>query len=101
MGVNGSRRWCLNCGAEWPTAVEFLAEVNNNRDHSDTVPTRTELQQRFMEILARLEEQDGQLGQIDLWLKELENRLVTARSNSPTEETDEQVTDTTSIMEYA
>ena len=52
-------------------------------------------------FLARLEEQDGQLGQIDLWLKELENKLVTARSNNPAEETDEQVTETTSIREYA
>ena len=65
------------------------------------MPTRTELQRRFMQILAQLEEQDGQLGQIDLWLKELENRLVTAQNNRPVEETDEQVTETTSIMEYA
>jgi hypothetical protein len=38
---------------------------------------------------------------MDLWLKELENRLVTAQNNRPAAETGEQVTETTSIMEYA
>ncbi len=26
-GVNGSQRWCIGCGASWPTATAFLADV--------------------------------------------------------------------------
>ena len=103
VGVNGSRRWCLNCGAEWPTASEFLAEVNSGQDQSDTMPTRTELQRRFMQILAQLEEQDAQLSQVDLWLNELENRLACPANINPAEETLGAVTKTNPIstMEYA
>jgi hypothetical protein len=43
VGVNGSRRWCLNCGAEWPTAAEFLAEVNASRNQVSAGVTRTDL----------------------------------------------------------
>jgi hypothetical protein len=75
VGVNGSRRWCLNCGAEWSTATEFLAEIKATREQSGIIPTRTKLQQRFSNILASLEEQDGQLIQIEVWLSELEHQL--------------------------
>jgi predicted RNA-binding Zn-ribbon protein involved in translation (DUF1610 family) len=103
VGVNGSRRWCLNCGAEWPTASDFLAEVEVIGHQNIQVPSREELRERFLDILARLEEQDVQLSQIDVWLNELENRLVIPQSNNPAEETDSQVTEANamSIMEYA
>jgi predicted RNA-binding Zn-ribbon protein involved in translation (DUF1610 family) len=75
VGVNGSRRWCLACDAEWPTAQAFLAEVNARRDRQlGEGPTRTELQSRFASILARLE--DEQLGEMAAWLDELERRLA-------------------------
>lgn len=37
VGVNGSRRWCLNCDAEWPTAAAFLtaAMVTHNASNAD------------------------------------------------------------------
>jgi hypothetical protein len=41
VGVNGSRRWCLNCGAEWPTAVLFLEELQANPEPA-TVVSRQE-----------------------------------------------------------
>ncbi len=75
VGVNGSRRWCLNCGAEWPTAVEFLAEVKASRDQVSAGVTHTELQQRFLNILANLEEQPEQLIQVEIWLTELEHKV--------------------------
>jgi predicted RNA-binding Zn-ribbon protein involved in translation (DUF1610 family) len=75
VGVNGSRRWCLNCGAEWPTAAEFMAEVNAARDQAGAGPTRTELQQRFLNILTNLAEQPEQLVQVEIWLTELERQL--------------------------
>lgn len=99
MGVNGSQRWCLNCGAEWPTAAEFLAEVNVIGQQNIQVPSREELQERFLDILAGLEEQDFQLSQVDRWLNELENRLAIAQNRA--EEADGQATETTLIMEYA
>lgn len=75
VGVNGSRRWCLACDAEWPTAQAFLTEVNARRDRQPGGgPTRTELQSRFASILVRLE--DEQLGEMAAWLDELERRLA-------------------------
>jgi hypothetical protein len=103
VGVNGSRRWCLNCGAEWPTAAEFLAEVEAIGHQNIQAPSREELRERFLDILAGLEEQDVQLSQIDVWLNELENRLVMPCSNNPADEADSHVTEANSmsIMEYA
>jgi predicted RNA-binding Zn-ribbon protein involved in translation (DUF1610 family) len=75
VGVNGSRRWCLACDAEWPTAQAFLTEVNARRDRQPGEgPTRMELQSRFASILVRLE--DEQLGELAAWLDELERRLA-------------------------
>ncbi|MEW5960870.1 MAG: hypothetical protein AB1801_24355 [Chloroflexota bacterium] len=87
VGINGSRRWCLNCGAEWPTAADFLTEVNAAQNQTDAVPTRTELQQRFLNILASLGEQDRQLIQVEIWLDELERRLVLSADLQPVAET--------------
>jgi hypothetical protein len=103
VGVNGSRRWCLRCGAEWPTAGEFLAEVNANRGQAGSAPTRTELQQRFMQILAQLEEQDGRLIQIEIWLDELERQVVLSNNLHPATETVAPNLDLNSIpvLEYA
>ncbi|MEW5958398.1 MAG: hypothetical protein AB1801_11770 [Chloroflexota bacterium] len=87
VGVNGSRRWCLNCGAEWPTAADFLTEVNAAQDQVGAGPSRTELQQRFLNILASLDEQDKQLIQVEIWLDELERRLVLSADRQPATET--------------
>lgn len=87
VGVNGSRRWCLNCGAEWPTAAEFLTEVNASRDQVGARVTRTEIQQRFLNILTNLEEQPEQLIQVEIWLTELEYQLGLATNFPPAEET--------------
>lgn len=74
VGVNGSRRWCLACDAEWSTAKEFLAEVNTRRERQySNGPTRAELQSRFASLLARLE--DEQLVELAAWLDEVESNL--------------------------
>jgi predicted RNA-binding Zn-ribbon protein involved in translation (DUF1610 family) len=45
VGVNGSRRWCLHCNAEWPTAADFLAEVEGTlKVHSGQIHTFTDEQ---------------------------------------------------------
>jgi transposase-like protein len=75
VGVNGSRRWCLHCLAEWPTAAAFLTEVKAHQGQLVERPTRQQLQARFLSILARLDEQDPQLGQISAWLDTLEAQL--------------------------
>lgn len=82
VGVNGSRRWCLNCLAEWPTAAEFLAEVEGGPE--PTGP-REQLQHRFATLLARLEPSDPHLAQIGQWLDELEQQLAAADSPGPGE----------------
>jgi hypothetical protein len=75
VGVNGSRRWCLNCLAEWPTSDSFLAEVNAI-DHQDIeLPTRQQLQNRFLNLLSQLDEEDGRLSRINTWLDTLEAQL--------------------------
>ena len=73
VGVNGSRRWCLNCSAEWSTVASFLAEVQ-------TLPapvrlTREHLLSRFEGILMRLNEVE-QLDKIEIWLNNLEDELL-------------------------
>ncbi|MFC1975760.1 hypothetical protein ACFLXQ_05135 [Chloroflexota bacterium] len=91
VGVNGSRRWCLNCGAEWPTASDFLEEANARQNQIVKSPTREQIQGRFLNILARLEDQDEQLAQVDIWLDELEHKLAFPENNSPVDDIPELV----------
>lgn len=78
VGVNGSRRWCLNCLAEWPTADAFLAEVNADGGQDFEQPGRQQLQSRFQNILARLDE--SELTKIRTWLDTLEVELDLAEA---------------------
>jgi hypothetical protein len=78
--VNGSQRWCLNCAAEWPTAALFLAEVNGLEDRKAAPPTHQQLQNRFLNILAQLDDQDVRLSQINTWLDTLEAQLELAET---------------------
>ncbi|MCB0165542.1 MAG: hypothetical protein KDI79_15030 [Anaerolineae bacterium] len=78
VGVNGSRRWCLNCLAEWPTADAFLAEVNTDGGQGFEQPSRQQLQSRFQNILARLDEPE--LTKIKTWLDTLEVELDLAEA---------------------
>lgn len=71
VGVNGSRRWCLHCGAEWPTTAAFLAEVEGNQVW---VKTAAGLQQRFSALVAGAEPE--QLDKLDTWLTELEKEFL-------------------------
>ncbi len=74
VGVNGSRRWCLNCGAEWPTATAFLAEVET-QPHPELRRSRLEtLQRRFVTLLAGLDEH--QLEMAETWLDGLARDLA-------------------------
>lgn len=66
VGVNGSRRWRLNCMAEWPTADVFLAEVNAGGGQDFKQLSRQQLQSHFQNILAQLDEPD--LARIETWL---------------------------------
>ena len=70
VGVNGSRRWCLNCGAEWPSAMAFLAEV-----HQPVVglPLPQQLQRRFAQVVGHLDE--SQLAAVEQWLAGLEQQV--------------------------
>jgi hypothetical protein len=102
VGINGSRRWRLNCGAEWATAHEFLAEIKATSEQAGIIPTRTKLQHRFSNILASLEEQDGQLIQIEVWLNELERQLGLSTDLNPTAEIVERIwpIHSSPILEY-
>jgi hypothetical protein len=76
VGVNGSRRWCLNCLAEWPTSDTFLAEINAICEQQDIeLPTRQQLQNRFLNLLSQLDEEDTRLSRINAWLDTLEAQL--------------------------
>jgi predicted RNA-binding Zn-ribbon protein involved in translation (DUF1610 family) len=100
VGVNGSRRWCLNCLAEWPAATLFLAEVNAIQEQVIELTTRQQLQSRFLTMLAQLDEQDGRLSRINAWLDTLEAQLdLTDHIDEP----DETVLPITSmpVLEYA
>jgi predicted RNA-binding Zn-ribbon protein involved in translation (DUF1610 family) len=74
VGVNGSRRWCLGCGAEWPTATSFLAEIEISAGAVTTTVTRTQLQHRFAALLADLA--DEQLSELEGWLADMETKLA-------------------------
>ena len=71
VGVNGSKRWCLNCEATWEKAADFLAEVPGSSN--SWVSQQARVQQRFLDLLARLD--NAQLGQVEAWLDDLEHKL--------------------------
>ena len=98
VGVNGSQRWCLNCMAEWPTADAFLTEVNVGEGQSFGQPTRSQLQNRFQNILARLDELE--MAKVKTWLDTLEAQLDLAED---TEHINEEVAQINAIpvLEYA
>jgi transcription elongation factor Elf1 len=91
VGVNGSRRWCLNCGAEWSTAVDFLEEAKTKRNQMTRPLTREHVQSRFSDILARLEGQEEQLARVNIWLDELERRLALPENNAAVDDVPELV----------
>ncbi|MEM7343233.1 MAG: hypothetical protein AAF485_03245 [Chloroflexota bacterium] len=70
VGVNGSKRWCLHCEAAWETADDFLTELTNP---TDAPALRNSVQQRFLELVSRLD--NSQLDQVDTWLDDLERTL--------------------------
>lgn len=71
VGVNGSKRWCVNCEATWEKAADFLAEVSGLSNSG--VSQQAHVQQRFLNLLARLD--TAQLGQVEAWLDDLEQKL--------------------------
>jgi len=71
VGVNGSKRWCLNCETTWETAADFLAEVSGPLN--SLMSQQDRVQQRFLDLLARLD--NAQLGQVEAWLDDLERTL--------------------------
>jgi hypothetical protein len=99
VGVNGSRRWCLNCLTEWPNSDTFLAEVNATQQVLE-LPTRQQLQNRFLTMLAKLDEEDGRLSRINSWLDTLEAQLDLVQDS---DDPDEMVLPITSmpVLEYA
>ena len=99
MGVNGSRRWCLNCMAEWPTADAFLAEVNAGREQNYGQLTRRQLQSRFQNILARLDEPE--LVKIKTWLDTLEAEFDLTEATDHTNNEEVTPINTIRVPEYA
>jgi hypothetical protein len=79
VGVNGSRRWCLNCMAEWPTAAAFLTEVTAGKGSNSEQSDRQQLKNRFLTILARLDEPE--LARLQTWLDALEAQLNPAEDS--------------------
>jgi hypothetical protein len=72
-GVNGSQRWCIGCGANWPTATTFLNEVAAaHNPQPDRL--RRELGRRFNNLLQRLSA--PQLVQVERQLFDLEQQLA-------------------------
>ncbi|GAB4428732.1 MAG: hypothetical protein Kow0031_09020 [Anaerolineae bacterium] len=53
-GVNGSQRWCIGCGANWPTAGTFLAAVAAAEQNGSTAVRRERLAARFNDLLPQL-----------------------------------------------
>ena len=72
-GVNGSQRWCIGCGANWPSASTFLTAVAATRDPQPE-RLRRELGRRFTNLLQRLSA--PQLVQVERQLFELEQQLT-------------------------
>ncbi|MCL4299091.1 MAG: ParB N-terminal domain-containing protein [Anaerolineae bacterium] len=78
VGVNGSRRWCLNCSAEWPTAAAFLAAVQSE---PSTEPTtgREAIRNRLRQLISLVDTcPDEQLAELATWLTNLEMSLTFA-----------------------
>lgn len=78
VGVNGSRRWCLNCSAEWPTAATFLAAVQSE---PSTEPTtgREAIRNRLRQLISLVDTcPDEQLAELATWLTNLEMSLTFA-----------------------
>lgn len=72
MGVNGSRRWCLNCNVEWPTATAFLAEAQAERCLEPAVG-REAIKARLRELLNLVDTCPAErLAEIGAWLDDLE-----------------------------
>jgi hypothetical protein len=77
-GVNGSRRWCLNCSAEWPTAVAFLAEVQAKHP-PELATSREAIKTRLRKLVSLVDAcPDEQLEEIVTWLDNLETALAPA-----------------------
>lgn len=81
VGVNGSRRWCLNCGAEWPTAAAFLAEVEVLPGQEKRQLRLEDLTRRFTNLLAGVDDQE--LDRVETWLDDLERSLAPTEEVSP------------------
>jgi predicted RNA-binding Zn-ribbon protein involved in translation (DUF1610 family) len=78
VGVNGSRRWCLNCSAEWPTAAAFLAAVQTRQPQA-LATGREAIKTRLWKLVSLVEAcPDEQLEEIVTWLDDLETVLTLA-----------------------
>jgi hypothetical protein len=78
VGVNGSRRWCLNCGAEWSTAAAFLAEVQIKHP-LELAANRESTKMRLRKLVSLVDAcPDEQLEKIVTWLDNLETALAPA-----------------------
>jgi ribosomal protein L37AE/L43A len=71
-GVNGSQRWCIGCGASWPTAASFLAAVGVAAGGQSVEIRREALAARFNGLLPHLS--PGQLDQLETTLLNLEKQ---------------------------
>ncbi|MBE7472308.1 MAG: hypothetical protein HS114_24505 [Anaerolineales bacterium] len=78
VGVNGSRRWCLNCSAEWPTAAAFLAAVQTRQPQA-LATGREAIKMRLWKLVSLVDAcPDEQLEEIVTWLDDLETALTPA-----------------------
>lgn len=68
-GVNGSKRWCIGCGANWPTAGDFLADVAAAAGQPLAVRREATIR-RLTALVAHLT--PAQLEQVELTLARLE-----------------------------
>jgi hypothetical protein len=78
VGINGHRRWCLNCSAEWPTAAAFLATVQAKQP-LELATGREAIKTRLWKLVSLVDTcPDEQLEEIITWLDNLETTLVPA-----------------------
>lgn len=68
-GVNGSKRWCIGCGANWSTAETFMAAVASAERNGSTAARRERLAVRFNDLLPHLT--PAQIEQLEAVLEEL------------------------------
>ncbi|GAB4422883.1 MAG: hypothetical protein Kow0031_01120 [Anaerolineae bacterium] len=72
-GVNGSQRWCIGCGASWPTAAAFLADVAAAGANGAATARQAEaLTRRFAALARRLS--PAQLNEIEAVIARLERQ---------------------------